>query len=86
MLQRATAARIFTGGRHREHREGRATAAARPCAGCGQDPQLGKRIALIGYARAVVDGDWAHVSGTTGFDYRTLADRRTGWVRSPAPV
>ena len=23
----------------------------------------------IGYARAVVDGDWVHVSGTTGFDY-----------------
>ena len=22
----------------------------------------------IGYARAVVDGDWVHVSGTTGFD------------------
>ncbi|MEV6105507.1 RidA family protein [Streptomyces sp. NPDC051940] len=26
----------------------------------------------IGYARAVVDGDWVHVSGTTGFDYRTM--------------
>ena len=25
----------------------------------------------IGYARAVVDGDWIFVSGTTGFDYRT---------------
>ncbi|NED05770.1 GNAT family N-acetyltransferase, partial [Streptomyces sp. SID6648] len=23
----------------------------------------------IGYARAVVDGDRVHVSGTTGFDY-----------------
>lgn len=23
----------------------------------------------IGYSRAVVDGDWAFVSGTTGFDY-----------------
>ena len=23
----------------------------------------------IGYARAVVDGDWIFVSGTTGFDY-----------------
>jgi enamine deaminase RidA (YjgF/YER057c/UK114 family) len=30
----------------------------------------------IGYARAVVDGDWVHVSGTTGFDYSamTIAD------------
>lgn len=26
----------------------------------------------IGYARAVVDGDWVHVSGTTGFDYGTM--------------
>ena len=26
----------------------------------------------IGYARAVVDGDWIHVSGTTGFDYTTM--------------
>jgi enamine deaminase RidA (YjgF/YER057c/UK114 family) len=26
----------------------------------------------IGYARAVVDGDRVHVSGTTGFDYRTM--------------
>ena len=25
----------------------------------------------IGYARAVVDGDWIFVSGTTGFDYAT---------------
>ena len=30
----------------------------------------------IGYARAVVDGDWIFVSGTTGFDYkaRTISD------------
>ena len=30
----------------------------------------------IGYSRAVVDGDWAFVSGTTGFDYAagTIAD------------
>ncbi|GGP50322.1 hypothetical protein GCM10010185_23160 [Saccharothrix coeruleofusca] len=26
----------------------------------------------IGYARAVVDDDWVHVSGTTGFDYSTM--------------
>ncbi|TWJ16192.1 enamine deaminase RidA (YjgF/YER057c/UK114 family) [Stackebrandtia albiflava] len=26
----------------------------------------------IGYARAVVDGDHVHVSGTTGFDYATM--------------
>jgi enamine deaminase RidA (YjgF/YER057c/UK114 family) len=26
----------------------------------------------IGYARAVVDGDRVHVSGTTGFDYTTM--------------
>jgi enamine deaminase RidA (YjgF/YER057c/UK114 family) len=25
----------------------------------------------IAYSRAVVDGDWVHVSGTTGFDYAT---------------
>jgi enamine deaminase RidA (YjgF/YER057c/UK114 family) len=27
---------------------------------------------LIGYSRAVVDGDWIFVSGTTGFDYATM--------------
>ena len=27
----------------------------------------------IGYSRAVVDGDWVFVSGTTGFDYSTMA-------------
>ncbi|WP_027341635.1 RidA family protein [Hamadaea tsunoensis] len=26
----------------------------------------------IGYARAVVDGDWVHVSGTTGYDYTAM--------------
>lgn len=28
--------------------------------------------AEIGYSRAVVDGDWVFVSGTTGFDYLTM--------------
>ena len=28
--------------------------------------------AQIGYSRAVVDGDWVFVSGTTGFDYTTM--------------
>ena len=27
----------------------------------------------IGYSRAVVDGDWIFVSGTTGFDYTTMS-------------
>jgi enamine deaminase RidA (YjgF/YER057c/UK114 family) len=26
----------------------------------------------IGYSRAVVEGDWVFVSGTTGFDYATM--------------
>jgi len=29
----------------------------------------------IGYSRAVVDGDWIFVSGTTGFDYATMTLR-----------
>jgi len=28
--------------------------------------------AEIGYSRAVVQGDWVFVSGTTGFDYTTM--------------
>ena len=28
--------------------------------------------AEIAYSRAVVQGDWVFVSGTTGFDYRTM--------------
>jgi len=27
----------------------------------------------IGYSRAVVAGDWVFVSGTTGFDYKTMS-------------
>ena len=27
----------------------------------------------IGYSRAVVDGDWVFVSGTTGFDYEAMS-------------
>ncbi len=28
--------------------------------------------ARIGYSRAVVDGEMVHVSGTTGYDYKTM--------------
>lgn len=26
----------------------------------------------VGYSRAIVDGDWVFVAGTTGFDYATM--------------
>ncbi len=29
--------------------------------------------AQVGYSRAVVVGDWVFVSGTTGFDYRSMS-------------
>ena len=29
--------------------------------------------AQIGYSRAIVDGDWVFVSGTTGFDYAAMS-------------
>ncbi len=28
--------------------------------------------AIAGYSRAVVDGEWVFVSGTTGFDYKAM--------------
>lgn len=28
--------------------------------------------ATFGYSRAVVDGEWVHVSGTTGYDYASM--------------
>ena len=28
--------------------------------------------AIAGYSRAIVDGEWVFVSGTTGFDYKTM--------------
>ena len=28
---------------------------------------------VAGYSRAVVDGDWCFVAGTTGYDYATMA-------------
>ena len=31
----------------------------------------------IGFSRAVVDGEWIFVSGTTGFDYRSMTISET---------
>ena len=51
--------------------------------------------AEIGYSRAVVDGEWIFVPGTTGFDYRTMtipteprhsASRRCATSRRPWPT
>jgi enamine deaminase RidA (YjgF/YER057c/UK114 family) len=39
----------------------------------------------IGYSRAVVDGDWLFVSGTTGFDYRTMSISDTWGARVIGP-
>ena len=44
----------------------------RGAGGIGERRRIGSGSrfeADIGYSRAVVDGDWAFVSGTTGFDY-----------------
>ncbi len=45
--------------------------------GMGNQPDARRLIssgfeAEIGYSRAVVDGDWIFVAGTTGFDYATM--------------
>ena len=39
----------------------------------------------IGYSRAVVDGDWVFVSGTTGFDYETMTISDM-WLRKRSNV
>ena len=36
----------------------------------------------IGYSRAVVDGDWIFVSGTTGFDYDTMTISADVWEQA----
>src|SRR6266849_142818 len=46
---------------------------------CGEQPMARTLVssgssfeADIGYSRAVIDGAWIFVSGTTGFDYATM--------------
>ena len=47
----------------------------------------------IGFSRAVVDGEWVFVSGTTGFDYATMtiaddvvAQSRLAWANLTAQL
>ena len=40
--------------------------------------------AQIGYSRAVVDGEWIFVSGTTGFDYASMRHPRGRGPRRPS--
>ena len=51
----------------RAHSHRRKTAMARTLVSSGSSFETD-----IGYSRAVVDGDWIFVSGTTGFDYATM--------------
>jgi enamine deaminase RidA (YjgF/YER057c/UK114 family) len=39
----------------------------------------------IGYSRAVVDGDWVFLSGTTGFDHTTMSISDTWGARVIGP-
>ena len=41
--------------------------------------------AKIGYSRAVVEGDWIFVSGTTGFDYATMTISDVSRPNRPVP-
>lgn len=79
------AARLKTPASARRKRVWVAAAAAecapRPIFAAGTDPQVRLRRLIssgsifereIGYSRAVVDGGLVLVSGTTGFDYRTM--------------
>src|SRR5678810_222 len=49
------------------HRHGARTPMTRKLISSGS-----KFEAEIGYSRAVVQGDWVFVSGTTGYDYATM--------------